>query len=250
MTSGSRRKSPLGREPVEAELGEREQRQEREPRGQRAPQPGPRRRAATARAGAARASSGRGDRGGEQPGPGRSRGRASNCPRRGGSERDHERRARDGRRTSRWRATPGSRTASGDEEQVARRARRLKTRPHASLHAKPRAWYSLPLIEKRIEESRGGQSVSFSKDQKTGVISGYRTHDTDTGSPEVQVALLSERISYLTEHFKTHPKDHHSRRGPLAARRPAPAPARVPEGQGPRALPRPDREAGHPQVAP
>jgi small subunit ribosomal protein S15 len=57
--------------------------------------------------------------------------------------------------------------------------------------------------------------VSFSKDQKAGVISGYRNHETDTGSPEVQVALLSERISYLTEHFKTHPKDHHSRRGLL-----------------------------------
>ncbi len=55
--------------------------------------------------------------------------------------------------------------------------------------------------------------MSFSKDQKSGVIAGYRTHETDTGSPEVQVALLSERISYLTEHFKTHPKDHHSRRG-------------------------------------
>ena len=55
--------------------------------------------------------------------------------------------------------------------------------------------------------------MSFSKVQKAGVISGYRTHETDTGSPEVQVALLSERISYLTEHFKTHPKDHHSRRG-------------------------------------
>jgi len=57
--------------------------------------------------------------------------------------------------------------------------------------------------------------VSFNKDQKTSVISGYRTHEKDTGSPEVQVALLSERISYLTEHFKTHPKDHHSRRGLL-----------------------------------
>jgi len=57
--------------------------------------------------------------------------------------------------------------------------------------------------------------VSFSKARKADVISGYRTHDTDTGSPEVQVALLSERISYLTEHFKTHPKDHHSRRGLL-----------------------------------
>ena len=55
--------------------------------------------------------------------------------------------------------------------------------------------------------------MSFSKVQKAGVISGYRIHGTDTGSPEVQVALLSERINYLTEHFKTHPKDTHSRRG-------------------------------------
>jgi small subunit ribosomal protein S15 len=51
--------------------------------------------------------------------------------------------------------------------------------------------------------------------RKTEVIGSYRTHDADTGSPEVQVALLSERISYLTEHFKTHVKDHHSRRGLL-----------------------------------
>jgi small subunit ribosomal protein S15 len=58
-------------------------------------------------------------------------------------------------------------------------------------------------------------SVPFSKDKKSGIIGDYRTHDTDTGSPEVQVALLSERISYLTEHFKTHAKDHHSRRGLL-----------------------------------
>jgi small subunit ribosomal protein S15 len=43
----------------------------------------------------------------------------------------------------------------------------------------------------------------------------HRLHVSDTGSPEVQVALLSERISYLTEHFKTHAKDHHSRRGLL-----------------------------------
>ena len=55
--------------------------------------------------------------------------------------------------------------------------------------------------------------MSFSKEQKTTVITGYRIHETDTGSPDVQVALLSERINYLTEHFKTHPKDHHSRRG-------------------------------------
>ena len=57
--------------------------------------------------------------------------------------------------------------------------------------------------------------MSFNKDQKASVISGYKTHESDTGSPEVQVALLSERINYLTEHFKSHPKDHHSRRGLL-----------------------------------
>ncbi|HMJ16700.1 MAG TPA: 30S ribosomal protein S15 [Polyangiaceae bacterium] len=50
---------------------------------------------------------------------------------------------------------------------------------------------------------------------KASVISQYRLHDSDTGSPEVQIALLSQRIEYLTEHFKTHKKDHHSRRGLL-----------------------------------
>ncbi len=53
------------------------------------------------------------------------------------------------------------------------------------------------------------------RDQKTELIGSYRVHETDTGSPEVQVALLSERIGYLTDHFKTHVKDHHSRRGLL-----------------------------------
>lgn len=47
------------------------------------------------------------------------------------------------------------------------------------------------------------------------IIAGYQTHEGDTGSPEVQIALLSARIQYLTEHFKTHKKDHHSRRGLL-----------------------------------
>ena len=55
--------------------------------------------------------------------------------------------------------------------------------------------------------------MTLSKVQKTKVIEGYRTHSSDTGSPEVQVAILSERINYLTEHFKSHAKDHHSRRG-------------------------------------
>ena len=55
----------------------------------------------------------------------------------------------------------------------------------------------------------------LSKDRKTEVIGSYKSHDSDTGSPEVQVAILSERITYLTDHFKTHGKDHHSRRGLL-----------------------------------
>ncbi len=52
-------------------------------------------------------------------------------------------------------------------------------------------------------------------ERKKGIIEDYKTHPTDTGSPEVQIAILSERINYLTEHFKTHMKDHHSRRGLL-----------------------------------
>ena len=55
----------------------------------------------------------------------------------------------------------------------------------------------------------------LAKERKSEIIGSYRTHDSDTGSPEVQVAILSERISYLTEHFKIHAKDHHSRRGLL-----------------------------------
>ena len=51
--------------------------------------------------------------------------------------------------------------------------------------------------------------------QKTEIITKFRTHDSDTGSPEVQIAILSERIGELTEHFKMHKKDHGSRRGLL-----------------------------------
>jgi small subunit ribosomal protein S15 len=57
--------------------------------------------------------------------------------------------------------------------------------------------------------------VGMTAEKKKGVISNFKTHETDTGSPEVQIALLSERINYLTEHFKVHAKDHHSRRGLL-----------------------------------
>ena len=86
------------------------------------------------------------------------------------------------------------------------------------------------LVRRRVSVERGASqhtrirslarswrrnTVAFTKDRKTDIIGNYKTHEGDTGSPEVQVALLSERISYLTEHFKTHAKDHHSRRGLL-----------------------------------
>jgi small subunit ribosomal protein S15 len=57
--------------------------------------------------------------------------------------------------------------------------------------------------------------MALLQEQKAEVITKYRVHESDTGSPEVQVALLTERIAYLTEHFKGHAKDHHSRRGLL-----------------------------------
>jgi len=52
-------------------------------------------------------------------------------------------------------------------------------------------------------------------EKKQEIINAFKQHDSDTGSPEVQIAILTERITYLTEHFKTHKKDHHSRRGLL-----------------------------------
>ncbi|MGE5569972.1 MAG: 30S ribosomal protein S15 [Rhodospirillales bacterium] len=57
--------------------------------------------------------------------------------------------------------------------------------------------------------------MALATDVKKEIVGKFRTHKTDTGSPEVQVALLSRRIADLTEHFKTHKKDHHSRRGLL-----------------------------------
>lgn len=57
--------------------------------------------------------------------------------------------------------------------------------------------------------------MTLTKEKKTDLIGSFQLHGADTGSPEVQVAILSERINYLTEHFKTHKKDHHSRRGLL-----------------------------------
>jgi small subunit ribosomal protein S15 len=57
--------------------------------------------------------------------------------------------------------------------------------------------------------------MSVTKEQKQDIIEHHRIHERDTGSPEIQVALLTERINQLTEHFKIHKKDHHSRRGLL-----------------------------------
>ncbi len=59
------------------------------------------------------------------------------------------------------------------------------------------------------------KELSQSKEMKAEIIGASRLHESDTGSPEVQVALLTHRINELTEHFKTHGKDHHSRRGLL-----------------------------------
>jgi small subunit ribosomal protein S15 len=57
--------------------------------------------------------------------------------------------------------------------------------------------------------------MPLNTEKKQSIISDFKTHGSDTGSPEVQVALMSERITHLTEHFKVHTKDHHSRRGLL-----------------------------------
>jgi small subunit ribosomal protein S15 len=57
--------------------------------------------------------------------------------------------------------------------------------------------------------------VPLTPERKREVIGQFKTHDTDSGSAEVQIALLTERIKYLTEHFKVHKRDHHSRRGLL-----------------------------------
>jgi small subunit ribosomal protein S15 len=75
----------------------------------------------------------------------------------------------------------------------------------------------LAVTDKSVYCCLGGakQAVALAKEAKETIVKDFRKHDTDTGSPEVQVALLSKRINDLTEHFKTHKKDNHSRRGLL-----------------------------------
>jgi small subunit ribosomal protein S15 len=61
----------------------------------------------------------------------------------------------------------------------------------------------------------GGEKTVLDTEKRGEIIGGFQLHEKDTGSPEVQIALMTARIEYLTEHFKTHKKDHHSRRGLL-----------------------------------
>jgi small subunit ribosomal protein S15 len=73
---------------------------------------------------------------------------------------------------------------------------------------------ALPLVRRTDDLIGGEQSrMALQKTEKDPIIEGYRVHDTDTGSPEVQIALLTTRILQLTDHLKEHKHDHHSRRG-------------------------------------
>ena len=74
---------------------------------------------------------------------------------------------------------------------------------------------SPPLLSRWRKENRKEARTMITKEQKTTVILDNATHEGDTGSPEVQIALLTQRINHLTEHLKTHQKDNHSRRGLL-----------------------------------
>jgi small subunit ribosomal protein S15 len=66
-----------------------------------------------------------------------------------------------------------------------------------------------------MNRNRRKEKVAFSTQDKQKLIEQFKLHETDTGSPEVQIGLLTHRITYLTEHLKVHKKDHHSRRGLL-----------------------------------
>jgi small subunit ribosomal protein S15 len=66
-----------------------------------------------------------------------------------------------------------------------------------------------------VDEVKGARGMPLERTQKAAIVEEYRLHDKDTGSPEVQVAILTERINQLIEHLKLHKSDHHSRRGLL-----------------------------------
>jgi len=82
----------------------------------------------------------------------------------------------------------------------------------ASRPIRPDKYSRRIILKQRLKEEA---AVVMTPEKKKEIIDDFRVHPSDTGSPEVQIALLSERIAYLTEHFKTHKKDHHSRRGLL-----------------------------------
>ena len=90
--------------------------------------------------------------------------------------------------------------------------------------------------------------MALAVEQKSEVIGKYRIHKSDSGSPEVQVALLSQRILQLTEHFKTHQKDHHSRRGLLTMVSRRRKDAQVFERSQSGAVQDPDSESRHPPL--
>ena len=79
--------------------------------------------------------------------------------------------------------------------------------------------------------------MALAVEEKKAVIDRFKLHETDTGSPEIQIALLTQRISQLNEHFKIHRKDHHFEKGLAKSGRPAAQVAELPEGQGRQALP-------------
>lgn len=80
----------------------------------------------------------------------------------------------------------------------------------------PEREITYPILCQRINiPDSGGKSDSMLKEEKTAIIKEYATHEGDTGSPEVQIAVLTKRINDLTDHLRTHKKDHHSRRGLL-----------------------------------
>jgi small subunit ribosomal protein S15 len=66
-----------------------------------------------------------------------------------------------------------------------------------------------------VSEIKEDTIMALAQEKKLGIINEHKIHEGDTGSPEVQIAILTERINYLTEHLKVHKKDHHSRRGLL-----------------------------------
>src|SRR4030095_6207795 len=96
-----------------------------------------------------------------------------------------------------------------------RQTRQLDTFQNRVLDCLVLKLWRLPSSTGTAAEEDHLKQVALAKETKETIVKDFRKHDTDTGSPEVQVALLSKRINDLTEHFKTHKKDNHSRRGLL-----------------------------------